>query len=273
MNLLVDGKTPLAFRQGAPFSGGILFSIFVHSVFLLLLFVVAPISAPLSPTLSSYKVSLISHLSPQLADKPALMETVGEADTISQKPVEEKILEVPKELPRLKANPKPSDIVENVPPSAPPVPVVKKAIPVEPPPVVDPRPAEPVPANPGEATVSIRGIAPAGKIGAEEGIHPLLARFSYYTNKLGDKVSAQWIPPVVHLTEGQEAPIVVVQFVVKRDGLIDMKSVFVEKSSGSTHFDASGLRAIYNANPFPPFPRGITEDLRIHFEFRGKPDS
>jgi TonB family protein len=91
-----------------------------------------------------------------------------------------------------------------------------------------------------------------------------LFKFPYYLKSLENKISGQWSPPPVLL----DAQIVgaIVQFSVTRRGVIE--SVEIEKSSGNSQFDQAALRAVYNANPLPPLPEGLSEDpLKVHFSF------
>lgn len=91
-----------------------------------------------------------------------------------------------------------------------------------------------------------------------------LFKFPYYLKSLENKISGQWSPPPVLL----DSQIVgaIVQFNVTRRGSIE--SVEIEKSSGNSQFDQAALRAVYNANPLPPLPEGLSEDpLKVHFSF------
>ena len=59
---------------------------------------------------------------------------------------------------------------------------------------------------------------------------------------------------------------VVVLFEIARDGQV--ASSKVEQTSGNSWYDQSALRAIVEANPFPPLPEGFPgRSLRVHFGF------
>lgn len=91
-----------------------------------------------------------------------------------------------------------------------------------------------------------------------------LFKYPYYLKSLENKISGQWSPPPVLLDE--QIVGAVVQFHVTRRGSIE--SVEIEKSSGNSQFDQAALRAVYNANPLPPLPEGLSEDpLKVHFSF------
>jgi len=91
-------------------------------------------------------------------------------------------------------------------------------------------------------------------------------RFPGYLQKMENKISGAWAPPPVSF-KGEPAK-VTIQFNIMKDGRVERESIQVEKSSGYPFFDQAAMRAIYEADPFPPFPAFLSEDrLSIHFSF------
>ncbi|OQX85093.1 MAG: hypothetical protein B6D63_03055 [Candidatus Latescibacteria bacterium 4484_7] len=87
--------------------------------------------------------------------------------------------------------------------------------------------------------------------------------FSYYIEAVQGKVSRNWFGAVAKGGEGLQC---VVYFRLQRDGRVE--DVTIEKSSGSTYFDQSALRAVRSSSPFPPLPRAFVGSyLGIHFTF------
>lgn len=92
-----------------------------------------------------------------------------------------------------------------------------------------------------------------------EGLDP---NSSYYGN-ITRKIEIYWSPPFESTAEIKEA---VVNFILYPTGRIEDPTI--EKSSGNAFFDQAALRAVYEANPFPPFPQGIRDpSLKVHFSF------
>ena len=136
-----------------------------------------------------------------------------------------------------------------------------------------PPPAKPKPAPaPQEAatetppsaksTENVSAVAPVPKL--QTGIEVPDFKFPYYTENIRRKIEMYWSPPP--LESAAELKEAVVGFVLFSNGKIgDPK---IEKSSGNTYFDQAALRAVYLANPLPPFPQGLHEaSLTIHFSF------
>lgn len=90
--------------------------------------------------------------------------------------------------------------------------------------------------------------------------------FPGYLQKMENKISGEWAPPPVSF---QGEPVnVTIQFNVMKNGHIERESIQVEKSSGNPFFDQAAMRAVYGADPFPPFPEILPDDrLSIHFDF------
>jgi len=76
-------------------------------------------------------------------------------------------------------------------------------------------------------------------------------------------VTEKWVQPTRTTGPGLR---VVVLFEIARDGQVTGSKV--EQSSGNSWYDQSALRAIVEANPFPPLPEGFPgQSLRVHFGF------
>ncbi len=122
----------------------------------------------------------------------------------------------------------------------------------------------------------ITATASIGSSGSGVGTAPTGSGFGYpyYLSNIEHKIATNWAPPRTTLaTKKQERAMAVIGFVIKQDGRIDIKSILVEKSSGNAFFDMAALRAIHNANPMPPLPKGISDDLKVHFSFAVSLDS
>jgi TonB family protein len=90
-----------------------------------------------------------------------------------------------------------------------------------------------------------------------------------YYHSLWRRIQEEWILPP-SLLEEIEDPETVIVIKVRRDGSI-VESWFEEKS-GSPMYDESAMRAIKKANPLPPFPEELEEDILevgIRFNPRG----
>jgi protein TonB len=87
--------------------------------------------------------------------------------------------------------------------------------------------------------------------------------FTYYLRQIQQKVSEKWVPPARESEPGNR---VVVLFEIGRDGQV--RASKIERSSGNTIYDQSALRAVMDANPFPPLPQQFpAHSLRVHFGF------
>jgi len=94
--------------------------------------------------------------------------------------------------------------------------------------------------------------------------------FPSYLQKIDSKIRWHWAPPPMR--SGEDS--LVVQFVIKKDGGIDKRSVEVKESSGNIFFDQAALRAVFAAHPLPPLPKAYTEDrLIIYMNFIVKEDT
>jgi len=79
-----------------------------------------------------------------------------------------------------------------------------------------------------------------------------------YYYSVWQRIQEEWILPP-SLLEEIEDPETVIVIKVQRDGSI-LESWFEEKS-GSSIYDESAMRAIKKANPLPPLPEGLEEDI------------
>ncbi len=101
------------------------------------------------------------------------------------------------------------------------------------------------------------GIGPGGAFGT---------RFGYYRDLLERMVARKWRTIDVD-ARLQTAPPVIVTFLIRRNGVAG--DVRLEQSSGNRALDYSALRAIYEAQPFPPLPAGYERDeAKIEFWFQ-----
>jgi TonB family protein len=79
-----------------------------------------------------------------------------------------------------------------------------------------------------------------------------------YYHSIWQRIQKEWILPP-SLLEEIEGPETVIVIKVQRDGSI-LESWFEEKS-GSSIYDESAMRAIKKADPLPPFPQELEEDV------------
>ena len=115
---------------------------------------------------------------------------------------------------------------------------------------------------------------PAKPIPQEQAaVHPPVAtatmagppfKYPFYQQQIETKIGQLWSPPPLEVgSKGEET---IVSFQLNRSGRI--KDVKVEQSSGNSFYDQAALRAIYEADPLPPWPEGLhTDSLRIYFRF------
>ena len=82
-------------------------------------------------------------------------------------------------------------------------------------------------------------------------------RLRVYYNSIWQRIKEEWILPESLLEEVRTVPVIVIK--VQRDGTI-LESWFEEKS-GSSIYDEYAMRAIKKANPLPPFPPDLEEEV------------
>jgi TonB family protein len=142
-------------------------------------------------------------------------------------------------------------------PIATPPPAISRSIPTAPPglPSTPAAAVVPPPMPLGRPTGSPQG---AGAITLDVSNFP----FAWYLQQVQRKVGENWVPPV----RGASTRAVIV-FEISRDGQV-RRPPAVETSSGNAVYDQAAMRAVANANPFPPLPSEFQEPLlRIHLGF------
>lgn len=84
--------------------------------------------------------------------------------------------------------------------------------------------------------------------------------FAWYLSRVQAKVTERWAGKAL---PGQQ-PVAV--FEINREGQVSRLAI--EKSSGNSYYDQAALRAITDANPFPPLPAEFPgPSLRVHLGF------
>ena len=84
--------------------------------------------------------------------------------------------------------------------------------------------------------------------------------FAWYLSRVQAKVTERWTGKAL---PGQQ-PVAV--FDINRDGQVSRLAI--ERSSGNSYYDQAALRAITEANPFPPLPAEFPgQTLRVHLGF------
>jgi TonB family protein len=73
--------------------------------------------------------------------------------------------------------------------------------------------------------------------------------YGYYLDRMAALISQRWSPP-----RAPAGMAVVVRFRILADGTVEQLQL--DTSSGMRSFDVSGLRAVEQASPLPPLPRG-----------------
>jgi periplasmic protein TonB len=103
----------------------------------------------------------------------------------------------------------------------------------------------------GGSLLGIKGGTPGG-------------RPSTYPDRVTNKIYYTWKNPAKLLDTATCS----VVFRIEPDG--QASQVALERSSGMAVFDNSTVRAVYEAAPYPPFPRGMSEQyivMRVIFEY------
>jgi len=132
---------------------------------------------------------------------------------------------------------------------------------------------EPAPTTPTERpTTEVARVAPppppvpiGRRDGAVQGSGPMTLHasdfpFAWYLSRVQAKVTERWSGKAL---PGQQ-PVAV--FDISRDGQVSRLAI--EKSSGNSYYDQAALRAITEANPFPPLPAEFSgPTLRVHLGF------
>lgn len=273
-------------RQRMNLSWMFISSIFIHALFFWSAFLYAPHFAPEKLKLQDYHVSLIS---PNFLDiertQPSGHVSLPESAPTPPPPAPVvKNAEVDMEIPK---NAVPIKTPQLTPAKFFPEPVIPKmdtAVKIPPPMEVQsvsksneakPIPPESSASEPSPEKNGINATAGIGGAGKGEGAVTNSSGFGYpyYLSNIEHKIAKQWAPPRATISAKRGQVIAIIGFVIKQDGRIDTQSIVVEKSSGNAFFDMAALRAINNANPMPPLPKGISDNLRVHFTFAVSLDS
>ena len=123
-----------------------------------------------------------------------------------------------------------------------------------------------VPIRTFEGETPLQVMARAGELPATR--MSAIERFPYYTSfpfawylsRVQAKVTERWAGKAL---PGQQ-PVAV--FEINRDGQVSRLAI--ERSSGNSYYDQAALRAITEANPFPPLPAEFPgQTLRVHLGF------
>ncbi|MEK7702437.1 MAG: TonB family protein [Nitrospirota bacterium] len=275
--LLLDVSGSLHFHREIKFTWLVLSSVLGHLCFALVLFMVMPSTSRKPPLIQEYYVSLVSQQQFQLKEGPAipLVSIPTPLPLIDTPPAQKESavnIETEKVIPiKLPLQSKRVDAIADL--SAKKIEPVVAVGPLLPNPVLENTAKNNSPSVPSEnglsAMTSEEAVNKArGSAGSSSFNYP------YYLRSIEQKIGMQWAPPpAMTISSNREGSVAMIGFVVKRDGRIDLKSVSIEKSSGNTFFDMAAMRAVHNANPFPPLPIGILEDLRVHFRFASGFDS
>lgn len=99
---------------------------------------------------------------------------------------------------------------------------------------------------------------------------PFGTRFGYYAELLRRRIAEKWSTGDLD-PRMRTAPLVTVQFVIRRDGSVPANSVRIVQRSGISALDYSAQRAIYDAVPMPPLPPGFERNeavVEFVFELR-----
>ena len=220
-----------------------------HAAVILFAVLLSIFSATVRLTPKAYQVDLVKLPAPA----PATVETKEAPPPAKPDPPPEKKPKAPEPLPvevkkssRPAPPPKPVKPAAVVPPNAKPAPTEKTA-----------------PDTTTSKTAESAAIAPP-EVHIQAGIEAPNFKFPYYLDLIQRKIGIHWSPPPLEaIRDEREA---VVSFMLQADGKIN--NVTIRKSSGNAFFDQAALRAVYQANPLPPFPQGIPEDsLRVNFSF------
>ena len=134
-------------------------------------------------------------------------------------------------------------------------------------PAAAPAPSE-KPGTSSEARTAVPPVPLGRPDGSPAGVASLALEvsnfpFTWYLQQVQRKVTEKWVQPTRTTEPGLR---VVVLFEIARDGQVTGSKV--EQTSGNSWYDQSALRAIIEANPFPPLPEGFPgQSLRVHFGF------
>jgi protein TonB len=119
--------------------------------------------------------------------------------------------------------------------------------------------ATPAPASAPVAALGQAAGSPQGKGAITMNVSDF--PFAWYLQTVQRKINEKWAPPA----RGSESRAVIV-FEIGRNG--DVRRPAVEDSSGDAGYDQAALRAVADANPFPPLPADYRPQvLKIYLGF------
>jgi protein TonB len=132
---------------------------------------------------------------------------------------------------------------------------------------------------PAKTTASSAGVAPAGTTGAApsgaagagnpgENAGASGTEYDFYIALLDRSIRGAWVRPV---DTGQDVRKAVVSLQLSRSGRVIRLDLATP--SGFDPLDRSVLRAVHDAEPFPPFPVALSlETLTVRIEFELNPE-
>jgi TonB family protein len=104
---------------------------------------------------------------------------------------------------------------------------------------------------------------------AEEDLMPLPSPSDGkpYWQHISHLISKSWSRHVRHVRRGPSGEIVRVRFKMYPSGAAQL--IHIEKGSGSREIDVAGIQAVVHAQPFPPFPSDLgNEVVDVHIRMR-----
>jgi TonB family protein len=238
-------------------------------LFVLLVFVTSP-DASLPPPIPADQIMNVTPVDALpaglLAEEPAPAADAGQAEAPAEATEAVKIPEKAPVKPKAESKPKsatkPKPPPEKTPPKAKPK-VAEE--PTAPDGAAERQEAKPQNQRGGvyeskvQAGSGVKGGSLLGIKGGTPGGRP-----STYPDRVTNKIYYTWKNPAKLLDTATCS----VVFRIDPDG--QASQVALERSSGMAVFDNSTVRAVYEAAPYPPFPRGMSEQyivMRVIFEY------
>lgn len=226
----------------------VLISLGAHGLAMLLVFVSVTFRQVRYIPRETYRVRLVSASvasAPPAATAPEPKPTPPAPEPPKEEPKKEELAQ-PVEKPKPKPQPKPAE-----------------SKPQETVPRADIAKGDSSAADAGESAGESTTGAAADGISFDGGAFP----YDAFVARMRHKIAAAWQVPAGSQTIERQA---VIYFRVHRGG--DITHVAVEQPSGVFLFDQSCQRAVIEAAPFPPLPRGYADDyLGVHFTFKFTP--
>jgi periplasmic protein TonB len=232
-------------------------------LFLFLVFVTSP-DASLPPPISAEQVMNVTPVDALPKGLLAANPAPARAEARSAPEVTEAV-KIPEKPPSESKKPKPKPASKPKPePKKPPAPKVEAAITApdgesDQSDTTSERPKSEVYETRVQTGSGVAGGSVQGLQGGTPGGRP-----STYPDRVTNKIYYTWKNPA-KLLETASCSVV---FRIDPSG--KASQVALERSSGMAVFDNSTVRAVYEASPYPPFPRGMSEQyiiMRVVFEF------